>query len=415
MKLINRCVKYSIPAALFVVGLSEPVQANNGLRATATHDFDFDHEDEDIEIIDFMEHKFINNTYHGRNHEFENEDHINSTMSRQLLPLSQELSYNNVAGMWVRTKVSVREIARTGKPVASRFKNFHSKPDGAHCFKKGNGWTCLSNSEEKSSRGGGVYAMDFDSRGDITDYRQVLGGTTRNCAGGATKQNTWISCEETGRGYCWEVDPSGDSRELRGLTGRSGRFEAYAYYGNSHFVTEDHKQGPLTRNVGSLDSGSLSYLVFTSKRTYTWSTSLKAGRNSAKKYYPGLEGVTVQGSHLYFISKKKKRLFKVNLEGNDYSSMKTGNPMSGYGSFSSGPDNIHSVGSNSLYFTEEGKTPGVFVMNTNTKKYSTIFQLSGKGETTGISFNPSRTIMYACEQRKGILYEFKFDNGDKFD
>jgi hypothetical protein len=55
-------------------------------------------------------------------------------------------------------------------------------------------------------------------------------------------------------------------------------------------------------------------------------------------------------------------------------------------------------------------------MNTNTKKYSTIFQLSGKGETTGISFNPSRTIMYACEQRKGILYEFKFDkSGDKFD
>eukprot|EP00978_Attheya_sp_CCMP212_P028547 scaffold98893_cov54-Attheya_sp.AAC.1 len=457
MKLFDRFVKYSIPAALFAVGLCEPVRANNGLRATAAHDFDH----EDIDIIDFAEHEFINSTNHELEHDFPNDYHVNITMSRQLLPVGQ-LTYNAVSGMWVLPGVSVREIARTGSGVklvngGTSSTRFHSLPDGAHCFSKSDGWICLSNSEEKRG-GGGVYAMAFNSNGDPTAFSQKLGGTTRNCAGGATPHNTWISCEETGRGYCWEVNPhNGETKVLKGLTGRTGRFEAFdcetipnftktltqadflnammiklflllyrvvhvqAYYqrsgGTEYFVTEDHKQGALTRKVGNLnEGGSLSYLVFSKRsRTYTWSNSLNDGRKSAKRFYPGSEGVTVHGNDLYFISKKKKALFKLNLNGNNYSQMRTGNPMSGYGAFTSGPDNVHSVGAHSLYFTEQGKTPGVFVMDTNTLRYSTVFQFSGKGETTGISFNPSRTIMYACEQRTGIMYEFKAPGGTQFD
>eukprot|EP00978_Attheya_sp_CCMP212_P027306 scaffold91444_cov52-Attheya_sp.AAC.3 len=226
MKLFYRFVKYSIPAALFAVGLCEPVRANNELRSTAAHDFD---------IIDFTEHEFINinSTNHELEHDFPNDYHVNITMSRQLLPLGQ-LTYNAVSGMWVLPGVSVRIIARTGSGVklvngGTSSTRFHSKPDGAHCFSRRDGWICLSNSEEiKRRAGGGVYAMVFNRNGDPTAYYQKLGGTTRNCAGGATPQNTWISCEETSRGYCWEVNPhKGGNKVLKGLTGRAGRFEAF--------------------------------------------------------------------------------------------------------------------------------------------------------------------------------------------
>ena len=41
----------------------------------------------------------------------------------------------------------------------------------------------MSNSEESDGRGG-VFAVVFDKFGNIEDYVQRLGRTTRNCAGG---------------------------------------------------------------------------------------------------------------------------------------------------------------------------------------------------------------------------------------
>ena len=77
---------------------------------------------------------------------------------------------------------------------------FHAAPDGAAVIELSDGrYAYVSNSEVTQGRGG-VYAMYFDPNGNADDYKQLLSGTTRNCSGGTTPWNTYVSCEETGRG-----------------------------------------------------------------------------------------------------------------------------------------------------------------------------------------------------------------------
>ncbi|MDQ0745850.1 secreted PhoX family phosphatase [Streptomyces africanus] len=45
------------------------------------------------------------------------------------------------------------------------------------------------------------------SSGSTTDNYRILSDSTRNYADGATPWNTWLSCEETSRGYVYESDP----------------------------------------------------------------------------------------------------------------------------------------------------------------------------------------------------------------
>lgn len=85
---------------------------------------------------------------------------------------------------------------------------FHKDPDGGAVFAdpNGNGWVYVSNSEVSNSKGG-VGALYFNSDGQVIEYRMLLSGTSRNCGGGKTPWNTWLSCEEIENGHVWEVDP----------------------------------------------------------------------------------------------------------------------------------------------------------------------------------------------------------------
>ncbi len=114
-------------------------------------------------------------------------------------------------GIKVCSGMQVRVIARAGQKVplsnegSSKFP-FHSMPDGAAILPSGNdnGYVYVGNSEMKSSRGG-VYGLYFSSNGHVVDYKPLLLGSTRNCGGGRTPWNTWISCEEYGNGQCWQI------------------------------------------------------------------------------------------------------------------------------------------------------------------------------------------------------------------
>ena len=108
--------------------------------------------------------------------------------------------------------LSVKQIAQTGQsPLPNGgTQSFHAMMDGAGIAKlPDGGYVYVSNSEITGT--GGVYGLYFNADGEITDYKTLLANTNRNCGGGLTPWNTWISCEETSNGQCWQVDPNKDS------------------------------------------------------------------------------------------------------------------------------------------------------------------------------------------------------------
>ena len=102
--------------------------------------------------------------------------------------------------------LSAKVIARGGEkvPYADGGKSeepFHILPDGAAIFEdttgtNPGGWVYVSNSEADGSDGG-VGVLKFDKDGKVIDYKMVLSGTKRNCNGGKTAWNTWVTCEGT--------------------------------------------------------------------------------------------------------------------------------------------------------------------------------------------------------------------------
>lgn len=110
---------------------------------------------------------------------------------------------------------SVRAVATSGLPVATPGSLqplssyvWHNLPDGGACYSRNDGgWIYTSNSEIPGVPLGGCGAIAFNADGDVDDAYSILTGTTQNCAGGKTPWQTWVSCEETGDGQCWECDP----------------------------------------------------------------------------------------------------------------------------------------------------------------------------------------------------------------
>ena len=83
------------------------------------------------------------------------------------------------------------------------------------------GYVYMSNSEVDNGMGG-VYGLYFDKFGNVTNYKPSLVGTSKNCGGGHTPWNTWVSCEETlNDGQCWQIDSSGKAEvtKIGGLEG----------------------------------------------------------------------------------------------------------------------------------------------------------------------------------------------------
>ncbi len=98
-----------------------------------------------------------------------------------------------------------RIVARSGQTLFHY--RWHAAPDGGVTFvTPDGGWIYVSNSELDKQQGG-AGALRFDREGELIDAYAILKNTTRNCAGGHTPWQTWLSCEEYDRGQVWECDP----------------------------------------------------------------------------------------------------------------------------------------------------------------------------------------------------------------
>jgi hypothetical protein len=328
--------------------------------------------------------------------------------------------------------LSARIIAHAGEAVPftspERFRTssqlkFHTNPDGAAVFPLNDGgWIYMSNAENEKAQGG-VFGVEFDSHGRTRNYMSYLTGTTRNCSGGKTPWNTWVSCEEYEGGLCWQVDPTGEAENrskqswLKVLVVMNQWHLILAIPATHLLVTEDLERGAIRRFKPSCNNlglswnliqvdGEIDYLQFTGRNTFQWTSSLDEGRNSAQAFYPNVEGISVNGRILSFVAKMQKEIFHLNLDTGTYvvDSTERGLLIGG-GSFSAEPDQIIQYG-HVLYFTEDGgSTPGIYV--SDGVKYYTVFEAEDKkfsgDETSGLAFSPDGTKLYVCIQSIGYL------------
>lgn len=136
---------------------------------------------------------------------------INSTANAATSSLSRKLLKADKNGVMLMEGFTSRIVAKAGKSVKGY--KWHNHADGGATFKtEDEGWIYVSNSEANN---GGVGAIRFDKNANIVDGYQICKNTRRNCAGGLTPWNTWLTCEEYAEGYTWECDPFGKKKQIK--------------------------------------------------------------------------------------------------------------------------------------------------------------------------------------------------------
>ena len=364
-------------------------------------------------------------------------------LEREYIP---GLLVNRENGLELSSGLTARILATSGIPVAydasGEVSNdpFHVLPDGAACFSDPDtennpgGWIYASNSEAKIQGYGGVGAITFDADGRVLNYQMVLQGTTMNCGGGKTPWDTWVSCEEWGDnetswGQIYQVDPSGQrDPELVTLGKEGGKWESFAYDIRDtqtpyFFVTEDVEDGALQRFLPQevdWDSpwdmlhgdGTTEYLLLSPddiqrvNGTFEWGTNKTEAQANAIAYYPNTEGIAVYQETLFFVCKKIKMIYELNLDTYTYTRKSTRQ-----GLFDGEPDQLKWLLSNEgadeyLIFTEEGGTKaGVHGRDENGNYFTLLESSRYSDETTGLAFNPDFTHLYVAYQQAGLLFD----------
>ncbi|RZS29655.1 uncharacterized protein DUF839 [Herbihabitans rhizosphaerae] len=326
-------------------------------------------------------------------------------------------------GIMLPSGFTSRVIARSTQTVAGTGYTWHGAPDGGACFADGSGWIYVSNAE-LGSGAGGVSAVKFDANANITGAYRILSNTNRNCAGGPTPWNTWISCEEVDTGYSWETDPWGVNPAVRRAA--MGRFNHEAAACDPVrrvvYLTEDKSDGGFYRFVpttwGNLAAGTLQVL----KTDLTWATvpdpdgspTTTRKQVSGMKVFNGGEGAFYRNDKCYFTTKGDNKVWVYDAAANTLNTVYDDNlPGGGTGPLT-GVDNITGdTTAGDLYVAEDGGNMEICII-TPSDVIAPFLRVTGhsSSEVTGVAFNPAGTKMYFSSQRGssgsssgGITYE----------
>ena len=324
---------------------------------------------------------------------------------------------------------SIRIVAESNKQVLNSSPYpWHSAPDGGACFAtNNNGWIYVSNSEiEKQD--GGVGAIRFNRGGDIIDAYSILKNTSRNCAGGKTPWNTWLSCEEYGDiGQVYECDPEGKRRaQVRPLMG-SFNHEAAAVDPLSGvcYMTEDRKDGCLYRfrpdKKGDLSAGMLEVAI-ANRNVLSWkkiedpSGNIRPVRYQIEEAarFKGGEGIIYFDRQVFFTTKRDNAVWQYYIDTGLISKIYDASdyqlPLL------TGVDNIEVSPSGELLIAEDGGNMQIIALDHDYQPH-VLVQIYGqnKSEITGPAFSPDGKRLYFSSQRgktgkseNGITYEIRF-------
>ncbi|MFP3990612.1 alkaline phosphatase PhoX [Streptomyces sp. E11-3] len=312
-----------------------------------------------------------------------------------------------------------RVVARSLRAVGGII--WHSAPDGGACFRDGDGWIYVSNSELPLI--GGVSAIRFRADGSIDRARRILSGTNLNCAGGATPWNTWLSCEEIFRGRVFETDPYGEKSAVAHRAMGRFKHEAAACDPDHRvvYLTEDESDGCLYRYVpetwGDLSRGRLDVLCATSGDGVEWrpvpnpSAPLVQTRHQvrAARHFDGGEGCHYADGVCYFTAKGDRKVWAYDTADQTVTAVYNGDGTL------DGVDNITGTTAGDLYVAEDGGNMEINII-TPDGVVAPVLRVEGqdRSEITGPAFAPDGTRLYFSSQRGtsgetsgsgGITYE----------
>ncbi|MFI0480812.1 alkaline phosphatase PhoX [Actinomadura sp. 9N215] len=305
-------------------------------------------------------------------------------------------------------------VARSSQTVSGTSYTWHNAPDGGACFADGSGWIYVSNAEIGSG-GGGCSALRFNSSGAVTSAYSILSGTNRNCAGGKTPWNTWLSCEEVDTGYVYETFPFGGAAVRRDAMGRFNHEAAAADpVRQVVYLTEDKSDGGLYRFVpttwGELSSGTLQVLKAgtATSGSFTWGTvpdpdgspTPTRDQVSGMKIFNGGEGCHYAGDNVWFTTKGDNRVWQLNLANSTYELAYDDNLVNPGPAPLTGVDNITGSTFGDLYVAEDGGNMEICLI-TPDDKISVFLRINGQSssEIAGPAFTPAGNRLYFSSQR----------------
>jgi hypothetical protein len=174
-----------------------------------------------------------------------------------------------------------------------------------------------------------------------------------------------------------------------------------------------------------LQNGTLDYLVVEpnasnpNQGTYYWTLDRDVAQQSAREYFPNVEGLDARDHELFFVSKLYKTLFVLDLDDGTYVNYTTVR-----GLFDGEPDQIQRLVNQEqpndtdeeiLYFTEDGgKYAGIHARNSRAEYFTILESHIYSDETTGLSFSPDSRHMFIAYQDNGIIFQIQRLDGLPF-